>query len=94
MASTTLPTSSYVSSYSDKTDEWVRARLEFQENNELVSSKGSIPRRKEIRELRVEVMNRKKAALAIAQAANGAPAATQDGAAAPAMQPQTQHARR
>lgn len=74
MAATTNPTSLWVSSYSDKTDEWVRARLEFLENNERISRSGSIPRRREIRLLRVEVLNRKKAALLANQALHGAPA--------------------
>lgn len=71
MAASTKPTSSWVSSYSDKTDEWVRARLEFLENNERISRTGSIPRRREIRLLRVELLTRKKAVLAAAEALNG-----------------------
>ena len=69
MAATTLPSSRWVSTYTDKTAEWVQARLEYLENKEWQSRSGSIPRRKEIRGLRVELSERKKAALAAAAAA-------------------------
>ena len=65
MASTTSPSSLWVASYSDKTDEWVRARLEYLEDKERISLAGSLTRRKEIRRLRVEVQDRKKAAVLV-----------------------------
>lgn len=75
MAATTPPSSRWVSTYSDKSDEWVRARLEYFENKEWQSRGGSIPRRKEIRVLRVELSERKKAVLA-AEAAEAAGVST------------------
>lgn len=74
MAATTSPTSPWAETYHDKSDEWVLARLENFEAKEKLSVAGSIPRRKEIRLLRVERDNRKKAALAAAEgaAASGA----------------------
>lgn len=62
MAASTKHTSVWVSSYSDKKDEWVQARLEHLEGLERLSLNGSIPRRKEIRTLRVELINRRKKA--------------------------------
>jgi hypothetical protein len=88
MAASTNYTSSYVSSYSDKTDEWVRARLEFLDNNERISSKGSIPRRKEIRQLRVELLTRQKAAAQLAAAQGGAAPTS---LVSPVMSPQPAH---
>lgn len=62
MAASTKPTSPWVSSYSDKTDDWLRARLEYLGEKELISLCGSTLRRKEIRDLRVALLGRKKAA--------------------------------
>ena len=92
MAATTPPSSRWVSTYSDKTDEWVRARLEYFENKEWQSHIGSIPRRKEIRVLRVELSERKKAALAAAEGTPvpisvPSPVITPAGPAAPALAP-------
>ena len=72
MAASTKPSSPWVSSYSDKTDEWVRARLDYLEGKEKISKAGSVPRRKEIRVLRVELLTRKKAVLAATEALDGA----------------------
>lgn len=66
MAAATKPTSRWVSSYSDKTLEWVQARLEHYEGLERISRTGSLTRRREIRQLRVELLNRKKASEAVA----------------------------
>lgn len=74
MAASADPTSAWVSSYSDKSDDWVLARLEFLENLERTSHGGSIPRRKKIRELRVEVLTRKRIALQRAALAAALPA--------------------
>lgn len=71
MAASTKPTSPWVSSYKDKTDDWVRARLEHLEGKEKISKAGSMPRRKEIRELRVELLGRRKAAEGDTGALNG-----------------------
>lgn len=75
MAASTKHTSRWVSSYSDKSDQWVQARLEHLEGLELLSSTGSIPRRKEIRTLRVELKDRKNKAQAAPEAAEAPPAA-------------------
>lgn len=81
MAAATKITSAWVSSYSDKTDEWVRARLEYLDNLERISRTGSIPRRRDIRKLRVELLERKKAAVAAVEALNGVPVPALNGAA-------------
>ena len=62
MAAATNPTSRYVETYKDKTAEWVKARLEHLQDLENRSRTGSIPRRQEIRLLRVEYRNRTTAA--------------------------------
>jgi hypothetical protein len=66
MATNIPTTSAYVSSYTDKTDDWLKARLAIKENEERLSHKGSIPRRKEIWAIRKELLDRKKAADALA----------------------------
>lgn len=73
MAATTSPTSPWAETYSDKSDDWVKARLESFEEKEKLSVAGSITRRQEIRKLRVELKNRKAAAelTAAAGAASG-----------------------
>lgn len=73
MAAKTPPTSAFVETYADKTDEWVKARLEYLEGKERISHAGSILRRKEIWALRVEKRTRKEAA-DLAAAAIGTPA--------------------
>ncbi len=75
MAASTKPTSPWVSSYSDKTDDWLLARQEYLEEKELISLTGSTLRRQEIRDLRVTLRKRKKAA-AEALAQSPAPAET------------------
>ena len=78
MAASTKPTSRWVSSYSDKSDQWVQARIEYLEGLERISGTGSIPRRKEIRTLRVELLDRKKKAQVATEEAEAAAAALPD----------------
>ena len=77
MAASTSPTSEWVSCYTDKKDDWVRARLEHLEGKEKLSLTGSTVRRKEIRALRVELRDRKEAALAAANPTTTNPASVQ-----------------